>query len=426
MASPLATNLAIKNWKPTKPGEARSTGGRDGLYVRGSPTGAKAFYVRLRETWLKLGDYSDTKLSTARETALVVKRLKKDGFGTKAIQAGLAHAGDATRFEQIVRGEILGGLADGSTPGIPTYDDLWEMWFADIEPTLQDGPSRRRPRAIHEQRISPVIGKRPINEIRRREIHDMLLRLFREVPVTAGHALGHVSKVFELAITREFREENPTPPRSQFPKRTTPKRHHGTLPYDQMPDLWARVQDSNASLTTRLATLTAMVTAHRISVVVMAECKHIDPQTGIWTVPERTTKEEKGRMKSGRAYSLRLPEGLLSHLKDLQKQNTQSRFVFESPTTAGHVTPNAILKVLKRYNPNLTSHGFRNAIKEFCRKTEPPVPDHIADAFCDHALAGLDASYRRMDTSAERAELAERLCAFITQDQDEPLASSAQ
>ena len=408
MATALSTDIAIKKWKPSKDGEARSVGGRDGLYVRGWPTGAKAFYLR-QGTWLKLGDYPEVKLSSAREFALVAKRLRDEGFGTATIKKGLANANDATTFEKIVRGEFLGGVSDEEA-SVPTYDEMWKEWFADIEPLLQEGPSRRRPRAIHDQHISPVIGKRPINEIRRREIYDMLLPMFREIPVSAGHALGHVNKVFELAITREFREENPTPPRSQFPKRTTPKKSHGTLPYEKMPELWQSVTEGNAGMSTRLAILTAMVTGHRIGVVVHAKWKHIDFETGTWTIPARKNKMEKGRMKSGREYSLRLPDGLLARLKAL---NTRNEYIFESPTTKGNVSANALLKVLKRFDPELTNHGFRNAIKEFCRKAEPPVADHIADAFCDHSLKGLDASYRRMDTSKERAELAVRLYDFV-------------
>lgn len=115
-------------------------------------------------------------------------------------------------------------------------------------------------------------------------------------------------------------------------------------------------------------------------------------------------------MKSGREYSLRLPDDLLTRLRGMNERN---EFIFESPATKGHVSANALLKVLKRFDPGLTNHGFRSAIKEFCRKTDPPVPDHIADAFCDHSLKGLYASYRRMDTSEERAELAARLYDFV-------------
>lgn len=413
MTAPLSTDIAIRKWKPEKPGEARSVGGRDGLYVRGWPTGTKAFYLR-QGTWLKLGDYPVTKLAAAREYALVAKRLRKEGFGIASVKKGLAHSHDVSTFEKVVRGELLGGVSNGIAR-IPTYNDMWEEWFNDIEPGLQEGPSRRRPRAIHEQHISPAIGSRSINKIRRREIYDMLLPMFREIPVSAGHALGHVSKVFELSITREFREENPTPPRSQFPKRMTPKAPHGTLAYSQMPELWKSILTSNASMATRLAILTAMVTGHRIGVVVGAKWEAFDFETGIWTVSARIDKQETGKMKSGREYALRLPSGLLDNLKAIRETNQRDEYVFESPTTTGHVSANALLKALKRFDPALTNHGFRNAIKEFCRKAEPPVPDHIADAFCDHSLKGLDASYRRMDTSNERAALTQRLYDFVVE-----------
>jgi integrase len=417
-ASPLSSDIAIRKWKPSTDGEARSTGGRDGLYLRGWLTGAKAFYFRT-ETWLKIGDYPDTSLAKAREFAMVAKRLKKEGFGKEALLRGFANAKTAPDLDGIVRGEILAGLASNDLVRVITYDEMWKQWFADVEPTLQVGPSRRRPQAIHEQHISPVIGNRPLTEIRRREIFDLLAPMFREIPVTAGHALGHINKVFELAIVKEFCEVNPTPPRVSFPKRTTKKKHHGTLPAAKMPELWLWLHKTKATETTKAAILTAMVTGHRISVIMNAEWSHINMQTGVWTVPERHDKVTPGRMKSSRPYALKLPDELLKILRSLDPSGGQqcgkgSRLVFASPATRGGLTPNAVLKVLKRFDATLTTHGFRNSIKEFCRITIPPVPDHIADAFCDHSLKGLDASYRRRDTSSERAELANRLMMYVT------------
>lgn len=416
-ASPLSSDVAIRKWKPSIDGQARSTGSRDGLYVRGWRSGAKAFYFRT-DTWLKIGDYPDTSLSKARELAIVAKRLKKEGFGKDALTRGFANAKTASDLDGIVRGEVLAGLSAGDLVRVVTYDEMWKQWFADVAPTLQAGPSRRRPQAIHEQHISPVIGNRPINEIRRREIFDLLAPMFRGVPVTAGHALGHINKVFELAIVKEFCEVNPTPPRASFPKRITKKKHHGTLPAAKMPELWQWLQQTNATESTKAAILTAMVTGHRISVIVNAEWSHIDLRAGVWTVPEREDKSTPGRMKSGRSYSLKLPEALVQMFLDLKADSAKheheaTRFIFVSPVKRGSLTPNAVLKVLKSFDPSLTTHGFRNSIKEFCRVTVPPIPDHIADAFCDHSLKGLDASYRRRDTSEERAELAERLLAHV-------------
>lgn len=415
-ASPLSSDVAIRKWRPSADGEARSTGGRDGLYLRGWMSGSKAFYFRT-ETWLKIGDYPQISLAKAREFALAAKRLKKEGFGKDALLRGFANAKSATDLDGIVRGDILAGLAANELVRVVTYDEMWKQWFADVKPTLQEGPSRRRPQAIHEQHISPVIGNRPLTEIRRREIFDLIAPMFREIPVTAGHALGHVNKVFELAIVKELCEVNPTPPRGSFPKRISKKKHHGTLAASKMPELWVWIQTTNASASLKAAILTAMVTGHRISVIVNAEWSHIDLHTNIWTVPERDDKATPGRMKSGRSYSLRLPTELVQVLTATKSDSTSGNananpFVFASPVKRSNLTPNSVLKILKRFDPSLTTHGFRNSIKEFCRITVPPIPDHIADAFCDHSLKGLDASYRRRDTSEERAELSRRLLSY--------------
>jgi len=381
-------------------------------------SGSKAFYFRTG-TWLKIGDYPQTSLAKAREFALAAKRLKKEGFGKDALLRGFANAKSATELDGIVRGDFLSGMASNDLVRIITYGEMWEQWFADVKPTLQEGPSRRRPQAIHEKHISPVIGNRPLTEIRRREIFDLLAPLFRSVPVTAGHALGHINKVFELAIVKELCEANPTPPRASFPKRITKKKHHGTLQASKMPELWGWLQATNTSRSLKAAILTAMVTGHRISVIVNAKWSDIDMHTGVWTVPERDDKATPGRMKSGRAYSLKLPTELLKQLVTIKLDSTEGQrepeqFVFASPAKRGGLTPNAVLKILKGYDPSLTTHGFRNSIKEFCRITTPPIPDHVADAFCDHSLKGLDASYRRRDTSEERAELAAQLINYVT------------
>lgn len=410
----LATDLAIRRWKPTKDGEAVGTGGRTGLYIRGWKTGTKAFYFRAK-TWIKLGDYPDTTLATARELSTVAKRLAREGFGVEALSRGFANAATATEFEAVVRGEVLAGFADVGITSAPTYHLLWTEWHEGRKHKLQDGPSRRRPEAIHLHHIKPVLGDRPITEIRRREIFNLLEHLFREKPVTAGHALAHIQAVFDRATNKELIEADPTPRKSAFADAVARRqvKHHGTLPHDRMPELWQWLGTTDASDTAKLVILTAMTTGHRIGVIVNAEWAHIDDASGVWTVPARTDRITQGRMKSGRKYALRLPEPLLERLWGLRKGPDQ-QYVFKSPTTTGPISPNAIRKTLKRFDADLTAHGFRNAIKGWCRTVTPLVPDHIADAFCDHSLQGLDAAYRRGDTSTERADLAARLYHFVT------------
>ena len=268
----LATDLAIRRWKPTKDGEAVGTGGRTGLYVRGWKTGTKAFYFRAK-TWIKLGDYPDTTLAMARELSTVAKRLAREGFGVEALSRGFAKATTATDLEAVVRGEVLAGFADLGATSAPTYHELWTEWHEGRKHKLQDGPSRRRPEAIHLHHIKPVLGDRPITEIRRREIFNLLEPLFREKPVTAGHALGHIQAVFDRATNKELIEADPTPRKTAFADAVARRevKHHGTLAHDRMPELWQWLGTTDASDTAKLAILTAMTTGHRIGVIVNAE-----------------------------------------------------------------------------------------------------------------------------------------------------------
>lgn len=410
----LTTDLAIKRWKPCKDGEALGVGGRCGLYVRGWRSGAKAFYFRGR-SWIKVGDYPEMRLSVARELCVVAKRLSGDGFGVDALRRGFLYARTAREFEAVVFGELYGGLSATGAVRAPTYDELFMEWYEGRKHRLQEGPSRRRPLAIHLHHVKPVLGDRAITEIRRREIFDLLEPLFREKPVTAGHALGHIRAVFDRAANRELIEADPTPRKSAFSDSVLRRgvKHHGTLSPERMPELWCWLGGTDASLASRLAILTAMTTGHRIGVIVHAQWAHIDEVSGVWTVPARVDRATPGHMKSGREYALLLPSGLLGRLVALRQSSCQ-RYVFESPVTRGPISANAILKTLKRFDPGLTAHGFRNAIKGWCRTACPPVADHIADAFCDHSLRGLDAAYRRGDTGLERAALAARLYDFVT------------
>ena len=268
---PLATDLAIRKWKPTKDGEAVGTGGRSGLYVRGWKTGTKAFYFRAK-TWIKLGDYPGTSLAEARELSLVAKRLAKEGFGVDALSRGFANATTAVELEALVRGEILAGLTASGATKAPTYHELWTEWYEGRKHTLQAGPSRNRPASIHRHHIKPVLGDRPINGIKRRKIFDLLEPLFRKISVSAGHALGHINSVFERAINKELIENDPVAKKSAFADLTADRKvnHHGTLASERMPELWEWLGTTGASDTTKLAILVAMMTGHRAGVIASA------------------------------------------------------------------------------------------------------------------------------------------------------------
>lgn len=114
-------------------------------------------------------------------------------------------------------------------------------------------------------------------------------------------------------------------------------------------------------------------------------------------------------MKSGREFQVTFPKPFFERLI---KSKTDSEFVFPSPTTSGHVTPNATLKGFKNYENHITNHGFRNSLVTWARNRG--YPDYILDFYIDHSLRGLGKSYRREDLSAECEELTNEIYQYLS------------
>ena len=55
--------------------------------------------------------------------------------------------------------------------------------------------------------------------------------------------------------------------------------------------------------------------------------------------------------------------------------------------------------------PHAGANEFRNSIKIWGRHHK--IPDYLMDAYADHSLKGLDASYRREDLSTELFKITE-------------------
>lgn len=405
MAKQLTTDTSIRKWKISKENETHSCGNRLGLYVRGYLSQKKAFYWR-HTTWIKLGDYPELTLGVAREMVVTCKRLQKTGKSVEEIQLALSISNAAEDLEKNIANQHLN---DRSTN--ITYDEVFQEWYGRNAPKLwQDGPSRRRPAAMHEHWVPENFKKKPVNKIKRQDIFPFMQSMFDQVHDSARKQLAYLDRVFEFAINSGSIESNPVPPRSAFEAVTPTQKAHGYLKYERLPELWQWVETKKFNPHTALAMKTVMLTGHRISVVVQAKWEHIHIPSGAWIIPARskTDKITTGSMKSGREFRVQLPNEFLGSLLEHKSDHT---FVFPSPVTASHVTPNATLKSFKVFDKTITNHGFRNSIKTWGRNEG--FPDFVMDAYVDHSLKGLDRSYRREDLAPKLAEVTNRLYLYF-------------
>lgn len=54
-----------------------------------------------------------------------------------------------------------------------------------------------------EKHVLPKLGDRPVGEVTRRELRDLLVKLDQKAPETAKHRRGYISQVFEWAEDEE-------------------------------------------------------------------------------------------------------------------------------------------------------------------------------------------------------------------------------
>lgn len=233
MSRQLITDVSIRKWKVLKDAETYSCGSRSGLYVRGYISQKKCFYWRA-DTWIKLGDYPDLSLSVAREFVSGCKKARKFGKTIKEIQTALIVSKTADQFISDIK-----HLVKLDEQQNLTYGEVFEEWYERKASTLwQEGPSRRRPAALHQHWVPEELKNKPISLVKRQNIFSFMQDMFRNAHVSASKQLGYMGRVFEYAINSGYAETNPVPPRRAFEAVAPPKKALGYLEYRRMPELW--------------------------------------------------------------------------------------------------------------------------------------------------------------------------------------------
>ena len=404
----------IQNWLPKKSnGEFRKVAGSKGLYVRGQPSSSKAFYFRKRENWFHLASTEVLKLHEARRLASEVAVQLDRGNSPEALRYALPKSfGDAEKLEDQLRTFKAGGEAEQNL----TFDELAQRWLARKEPTLADGPSRRRPRSLYEVHFKERFGDRLIKDIGRSELLAFFETKFDQQYETASRLMALVSTIMLQAKSKGLIDYDPLPSRAEIIAKKPATKHHRTIDYQELPNLWKAVEASNAHGVTKALILTGMVTALRFGSIQKVRGKHLDLQTGFWIIPAASSPDDEYRMKSGQEFVLNLPPDLLEKfrclLSDKGREKQTTDFLFSSPyRCSSPVSETAVRKCLKATNHDVAFHGFRNAIKIWGKNNG--FDRDLMDAYCQHGLKGLDRAYRREDTLEARYEVTKKLTAFV-------------
>ncbi len=336
-----------------------------------SPTGRPLVGVQHRIT---LGQYPQVGLAKAREKARALMEIVSEGRDPRP---------ERHEKHREHRSNTVRAVAE-------RFIEL------DAKPTVETWQRIERTLALH---VLPVLGDRPIKDIGKGDLHDLLDGIVENVGRGAAKgALQHMHRLFEFALDRELVTRNP----AHKLKRADLKANGDAgraLDDDEVKAIWKACGEIAYPFGPYVKML--ILTGQRRNDWANAQHREID-------VGERTLTIDKARYKgrrehivplAGEAWEIvaRLPRWASG---DYLFSNREGRVAINS-FGRGKARLDKIAGPMAAY----TFHDFRRTVET--RMAALAIPQEVRDAVIGHMRSGLQKTYNKFDYGQEkRAALA--------------------
>jgi len=268
--------------------------GTSNLFAVARGNGSVFWIVRAayqkRRSVITLGRWPAMKAETARELAPSVKILIRQGFSDDAIKNALAQTSDPRKLLFLVEGRHVS--EEGRTP---SFETVARDWYENhLKNGLSEGTYKRQVIQQLNDHIFPILGDRPIDQIRRREIVNCLREVWLNKKPTGSKLRGNIERIFDFAIDNEWCENNPAPPARSLPKSNHQVQHFKSLPYERIPELWNWLHERpRMGPQTQVGLALAILLGKRTSEIRKMRWADIDFEKGVWVTPAEDMKKRK-------------------------------------------------------------------------------------------------------------------------------------
>ena len=339
------TDVACKNAKcPPEKVRVRFTDS-GGLYLEVVPTGGKhwrwKYRIEGKEKRLALGSYPAVTLGEARaerEKARLVLKTGTDPVQTKK---------DKKQARRDVMGNTFGAVA--------------QAWY--VHWSLHSVGGAKSPRHAEytkrrmEADILPVLGAKPISEIKASEVLAMAKKIEQRGALDLSRRAWQVcGQIFEYGIAHAKCDRNPARDvRPGVALKGRAKSNFARVDAKEMPELLRKIRSYGGTPYTRMAMELMALTFVRTGELIAAHWDEFDLDAAEWRIP-------KERMKMKTPHIVPLSTQAVDLLRSLHELRGLSGLLF--PGERDHEKPmsnGAILGALKRmgYAGRMTGHGFR-------------------------------------------------------------------
>jgi integrase len=330
------TDIIVKNAKPKE--KIFRIFDERGLYLEISPKGGKYWRLKYRfagkEARLALGVYPEVSLKEARDKRDISRKQVSDGINPSQEKK-------QKKLQQYINAEN-------------SFENIAREWY-------QKNYAKWKPRHAHyilkrlEADIFPVIGSRPISEIKTPELLATIQKIEKRGALDiAKRALQTSGQVFRYAIATG-RAEHDISANLKGALTTRQTVNHARLEEEQLPEFFEKLEKYDGHQT-KLAFKLLILTFVRTIELRGARWEEINFEKKEWHIPPE-------RMKMGQKHIVPLAKQSIVILKELQKLNGNRDFVFPSQTNANKMmSENTLLYTLYRlgYHSRATTHGFRS------------------------------------------------------------------
>jgi integrase len=345
LATPL-TDIQPRNAKPKEKPYKLTDGG--GLYLLIKPDGAKYWRMGYRfegtERLLAFGKYPDVSLADARKCR------------TEA-RAKIAAGVDPSQSKRIEK-------KNKAVANTNTFEAVAREWHAN---KLDTWTPRTALNVLHrlEKDIFPLIGKRPIADIKAPVVLEVLRQIEKRGALDMAKRQAQVcGQVFRYAIASGKADTDPVPSLRGALKPTA-RGHHAAITADELPEFIRAFEkiEGRMYVPTKVMFRLMMLIFVRTSELTETPWAEIDLENESWVIDWHRMKMGKKKVNPRKVdHHVFLPAQGWALLRELHQYTGNNKFLF--PNLRDHQKPATnfgILAAIKRmgYSGKMTGHGFR-------------------------------------------------------------------
>ncbi|MBF0185346.1 MAG: tyrosine-type recombinase/integrase [Magnetococcales bacterium] len=335
------TDTMLRNLKPEERPYRKSDGG--GLYIQVEPNGSKLWRIAYRhqktQKTLAIGKYPIVTLKEARTKLGEVKILLDEG----------------TDPGELRREEKTRSIA---RPEDDHFEPVARAWIEKrIKPTYTEKHAILVTRRL-EIDVFPIIGTRPIQEIKAADVLAILERMeSRGVVVSAHRVKQIIGQIFRYAVAVGKADTDPTYALRGALTPVREKHHASITDPSRIGELLRAIDGYQGSFVVRCALKLVPLVFVRSGELRHAEWTEIDFEKSEWRIPA-------AKMKMKEQHIVPLSKQAIAILESLRPLTGDGKYLFPGERTRERCisenTTTAALRRLGYAKEEMTTHGFRS------------------------------------------------------------------